>query len=140
MYRVACRYALTRFLNVISQAETSLKAPKSARKRHELFPGFDETKPTPISALYRKDGMTRHRSCAMRSPYHAVCQTEGPTPGLGSETCGRPGGKVKRPCHSAFTGGRGFTKLFPTRSQRRRIRCGGCRFSAATKAAHWWQK
>ena len=38
MYRVACRYALTRFLNVISQAETSLKAPKSARKRHELFP------------------------------------------------------------------------------------------------------
>ena len=50
------------------------------------------------------------------SPDPAVRRTEGLTPGHGSETCGRPGGKVGRPCHSAFTNGWDSRTLFPSRS------------------------
>ena len=40
MYRVACRYALTRLLNVISQAGTSLKAPKAPESATSCFQDF----------------------------------------------------------------------------------------------------
>ena len=48
------------------------------------------------------------------SPDPAVCLTVGlPGRGLSPETYGRPGGKVRRPCHSAFVGTRRSRVVIP---------------------------